>query len=509
MEYIDMITKKHIFLTFNNLLISAFTVWMTIVLVGAIRNDHFFIGNVSALAISLIILLILLIIVYLKVSKFRMVCKLLFVKYAYVAAPTLLVLILLWQLLILNQTYTKIGFDAGLIHNFLKNPHLSTSYLSAYPNNLFLLFFQKYLLNFFNVKLNWLNAGYLSLICTDVSVVLNLLTVGVINKRKINLAIYIHCVFLLLFPMIIVPYSDTMVLPFVSACLFASSCVIYLKNEIVRIGAAIFLGGSLSGAYLMKPSSITPIIAMMIVYGLYMCTLSRREIFSREMLEKAFLPILFIFVFAGIGVVSFNHYTEEQNFVHVQKGMALPPIHFISMGMIGKGGYNQEDVRRTLSLKKPEARRKYSKEVMNNRIKQMGPLGFVKFLLFKNYNNTSDGSFGWNVEGGFITAPVGKGSRGFFQSFLYPTGKRLGDFYWFAQLGWSTILITIILGYDNRTRYTQMLRLSILGGLLFLLIFEGGRSRYLIQFLPMYLILAILVFDNAKERLTRVANGLR
>ncbi|WP_057736216.1 hypothetical protein [Liquorilactobacillus uvarum] len=504
-----MITRKKFFFIFNKLLLSVFTVWLGIVLIGAIRNDHFFIGNISAMAVGLILLLIFLIVVYLKIPSVKMVFRSVFVRYAYITAPILLLLVIFWQLLILNQTHTRIGFDAGFIHNFLKNPHLSTSYLSTYPNNLFLLFFQKFLLSFFNMKLTWLNAAYLSLLCTDISVLLNLLTVRVINKKKVSLAVYIHCVFLFLFPMIIVPYSDTLVLPFVSACLFAFSCMVYLKNEIVRISASILLGGSIAGTYLMKPSSVIPIIAIVIVYGLYVCTLDKNKFLSKQMLMKMLLPTFCVLFFAGISVRSFNNYIEKQNFVHVQKGMALPPIHFISMGMIGKGGYNQEDVMRTLALKKPEARKKYSKKVMNERLKQMGPLGFIKFLLFKNYNNTSDGSFGWNVEGGFITAPVERGSKGFLQSFLYPTGKRLGDFYWFAQLSWSMLLLIIIFGYDHRTKYVQMLRLGILGGFLFLLIFEGGRSRYLIQFLPMYLILAVLVFDDAKGRIKKITTTLK
>lgn len=55
------------------------------------------------------------------------------------------------------------------------------------------------------------------------------------------------------------------------------------------------------------------------------------------------------------------------------------------------------------------------------------------------------------------------------------------------------------------------MRLTILGVFLYLLIFEGGRSRYLIQFLPAFLILATLVYDQTFDyfkRIYRWANGL-
>lgn len=37
----------------------------------------------------------------------------------------------------------------------------------------------------------------------------------------------------------------------------------------------------------------------------------------------------------------------------------------------------------------------------------------------------------------------------------------------------------------------------MVGGFLFLLLFEGGRSRYLIQYLPCLLLLATFSFDRA------------
>ncbi|KRL02147.1 hypothetical protein [Liquorilactobacillus capillatus] len=506
-----MITRNQFFSLFNRLLITIFTIWVGITLIGAIQNNHFFIENVSAITIALLLLAVLLIIIVFKLPWAYQKLSTIFIKYAYITAPLFLLLVFIWQLIFLKQTHTKIGFDAGIIHNFLKDPSGDVSYLEIYPNNLFLLFFQKYLLNFFNMKLTWLNTGYLSLICTDIAVLLNILTIKVINKKKVDLAIYLHGIFLLLFPMIIVPYSDTMVLPFVSACLLAFSCIVYFKNRIsVVVVASIFLGFSAAGTYLMKPSAIIPLIAIAVVYGLYASTVMiERKINFRRIILRGVIPICSVLLFAGISINAFNHFTEEQDYVRISKGKALPPIHFISMGMLGNGSYNRENVAKTRSLKGPDAKKEYSKKVIKTRLRQLGPLGYIKFLLFKNFNNTSDGTFGWNVEGGFITAPVEKGNRGFLQSFIYPTGKHLGDFYWFAQLSWSVLLMIIVLGYDYKTKYAQMLRLSILGGFLFLLIFEGGRSRYLIQFLPVYLILATLVFENAVQRLKGIIIALR
>lgn len=55
----------------------------------------------------------------------------------------------------------------------------------------------------------------------------------------------------------------------------------------------------------------------------------------------------------------------------------------------------------------------------------------------------------------------------------------------------------IAFGWHNHQKFVQLLRLAIIGGFLYLLLFEGGRSRYLIQFLPAFLLLATLVADDS------------
>lgn len=55
-------------------------------------------------------------------------------------------------------------------------------------------------------------------------------------------------------------------------------------------------------------------------------------------------------------------------------------------------------------------------------------------------------------------------------------------------------------GSRSRKKIIQVLRLATIGGFLFLLLFEGGRSRYLIQFLPLFLISASLLAKSSMVR---------
>jgi hypothetical protein len=144
----------------------------------------------------------------------------------------------------------------------------------------------------------------------------------------------------------------------------------------------------------------------------------------------------------------------------------------------------------------------------------MGTWGYIQFLFKKQRNNTADGTFAWVKEGHFINEnpiPNTSGFAGTLRSFVYLYGKNLGDFRFLAQLWWIIWLILIAFGWRDQRKISQVMRLTILGGFLYLLIFEGGRSRYLIQFLPAFLILATLVYDQTFDyfkRIYRWANGL-
>ncbi|MCT7719875.1 MAG: hypothetical protein N5847_01815, partial [Lactobacillus crispatus] len=54
----------------------------------------------------------------------------------------------------------------------------------------------------------------------------------------------------------------------------------------------------------------------------------------------------------------------------------------------------------------------------------------------------------------------------------------------------------------------QTLRMALVGGFIFLLLFEGGRSRYLVQFLPIILILTALSADTAKYNLDKILTAI-
>jgi len=59
-----------------------------------------------------------------------------------------------------------------------------------------------------------------------------------------------------------------------------------------------------------------------------------------------------------------------------------------------------------------------------------------------------------------------------------------------AQLVWMAVLVALFFTISLSDWKVQLLKYGVVGFMLFLLIFEGGRSRYVIQFLPLILVLA-------------------
>jgi len=74
---------------------------------------------------------------------------------------------------------------------------------------------------------------------------------------------------------------------------------------------------------------------------------------------------------------------------------------------------------------------------------------------------------------------------------------NMGGYKFFPQIIWVVALIFMLFSTIGDSGETlQFLKYTIVGGFVFLLLFEGGRSRYLIQFLPYLFTLSGLGIDK-------------
>ncbi|MDN7145892.1 hypothetical protein QS460_08110 [Liquorilactobacillus mali] len=468
-----------------------FSCMLGLTFIGAIRSDNLLISNTTA-RIFILPTLILAMFFLFRINTLNNFLK----KNSLFFGIISLLLVFLLQLYAVYKTHPAIGFDLWVFHHALisKSLNAESAYFSRYQNNILMLLIQHGYLSVVGIKNYWFKLDLLNVILVDSSVLINVLSVFIYNKVYIARVIWIQAISLFFFPMILVPYSDTFILPFVSLELLFFVCIIKSKKVIFTILCSTLLGLVTSFVYFIKPSAIIPVIAIVI-----MAIIRLRKISKREVLTGSCFLLMLISSYVMIGT-----FVSTQKYIKISKQDNMPPIHFISIGMSGqKGGYNLESVKMMYKLKSPQQKKEYSIKQIKQTLEKRGPLGYIKFLISKQGYNTANGTFGWLQEGNFLVASS-KVHTNVFKQYLYADGKYLSDFRFFAQILWVIALGILLLGFENRGLLENTLRLGIIGGFIFLLLFEGGRSRYMIQFLPMFVVLLTLISFDGITKFKRI-----
>lgn len=463
-----------------------FSVWIGVILFGAVRSPHLDITGISPELFTLIILIVVGMLLYLLCNPIklfvndRIISKI--GKHKFSILLTLSLLLLMGQLFFLANTTTVIGFDAGGIVGEVLHGTAQPNYFSYNPNNLPLLFLEYFWGDHFGM--NWFSFNALSLVSTDLGFVITVLSARYINKKIMYSTWGLSLIILSCFPYIIVPYTDTLVLPWVNLTLLGYLIIKKSNHFYQKAVGSIMMGIFGVAAYLLKPSSIIFIIAIIIIELAYL-------FFNCKKVKVLYsISILCMICISAFTIHKlYNNYLTKQSYVKIYPSMKKPPVLFLAMGMVGGGGYNSKLTDTVNMLPTQRAKKDYAIDQIKNTLQSYGPAGYLQFLIKKNFNNTSDGSFGWLQEGNFISATA----KNQFQQVVYPDGKYLSDYYFISQIVWIFLLIILFKkGQSTKelTPFLLILELSIIGSLMYLLLFEGGRSRYLIQFLPQFIILA-------------------
>ncbi|WP_430611722.1 TIGR03766 family XrtG-associated glycosyltransferase [Enterococcus sp. DIV0876] len=501
--------KSKLFIAGNRIIKALFFLFTGLALVFALTSPNLTIGDNAVFGTSttfattyFVIGIIALIIAFYCYPKVQQFFYWLFIKHRSITVAVFVLGVLAWQIVFVSFLHPAIGWDVSAIHDALTdttNPEI-IAYYSLNQNNLPILLWQHHLAEWFSTT-SWLFFDYVTLFLVNLSAVFNLLTIRLLSKKYLLPAVYLHGIWLIVFPWIIVPYTDTWVLPFVSASIFfyglmtkEALSATYKSLGAVGLGIAAVVG------YFIKPSVLILLIAV--------CLIELVSFFAKKWQSKGRLVFLTLtLITAGMTYAVCQHQLDKQTYIAIDEERGIPMIHFMNIGLTKDGGYSPEDALAMAKLPTKQEKIDYSKEKIRERLHEKGFVGYVRFLWTKHKNNTADGTFAWLKEGSFIKdgeTPDGEGFTRWLQEGYYLYGKRIADFRFVAQLWWVICLLMIVMGWKRQSKYEQMLRLSIVGGFMFLLLFEGGRSRYLIQFLPLFLLLASLSMDGSIHFLKRI-----
>lgn len=440
-----------------------------------------------------------------------------FIKYYMPVIYCILACLFFLQLFFVCSISTEIGWDC----NNLITPALAdeigsyNTYFSQYPHNLFLFLILKGLGNYFRIlglHNMWLAYSVFNTIMVDFAILFLTKSALLIGSKKFSyITLWISILFLGFTPYLIVPYTDTLSMPFIVGA-FYYYCRIFSewKQEKKKLFPFLCFPFCLLCGFLIKPTTAILLIAIVIIFLCF----HFRQLFAEKALKKLFIRRLGYFVGCGLfllaGFKGFHSYVDTLDMFDLNHNLSVPITHYLMMGTnIQKtetgfyyGGFNMDDINITMSCENPKEAKKANLEEYTKRMKRFGILGYLDFLNKKARQVTSEGDFYWGDEGGF--ADWSRAGKNLLTELVYPNGAYYRVYTYMLQGLWILIFLGVALSpvlqkADSGKELFTVVQCAILGSLLFILIFEG-RSRYLINYLPFYVLLAAHGYEWGLKR---------
>lgn len=419
------------------------------------------------------------------------------------------------QIVIILSSDSMINWDPRTIFDTAVSDDFQpifTDYFSYYPNNTVLVF---------SIRAIY-NALY-ELFAIDVVtfrtvlIVINIFLVDVglyfgykITKRLFNLKtayIYLFLITLLfgLSPWLMVIYSDTLSIPFVTAVLYLILRIYDQKKMIMKILLSIFTGIVLYFGYAIKPSVMIVVVAVGIIS--FIIKLNK----PKELIQYIFIMSLLLGAFASCRYMWNSYIYDYQTEMDINREIAFPWTYWVATGLHEPYGIcNEEDQWATVYRGSSERMYELHKEIIKERLLEKGPVGYVEFLLHKMQWVTSEGFFFWGEEISLENFANWENSNmNFFKNFYYYNGEYNSIFYFYYQGIWGAILFALLI--PMKSRWTKMprkqekalllIRCILVGIILYILLLEG-RPRYLIQYLPYFAMVSAVGFKTIVEKYT-------
>lgn len=394
-------------------------------------------------------------------------------------------------------------------------------YIRSNPNNIALvtglgLFFKA--LSHFGVDNFLLAASLLNTFVLFLTQIIIFLVAYLLYGRRIAaISIIFSFVFLSLSMHVQTPYTDTLAIFFPIAIFLLFLLTVGARTTWVKILLSAAIGAVAAIGCLIKPTVIIAIIALILAGTVWLIAYRNKQ--KSHIKTSLYCSIslilaaaLVVFGFArtvdAVGILPYK-YSEAAEY-------AKPATHFIAMGMRttiagnshNYGGYNEELSDTIIGLQTPEAKLNYSIFTIQKQLQEYGPINYLGFLGNKIRWIMSDATFFAYGEGdnnSVVFYDNGELSS-LIRQFMFVEGRHFQLFSGFLQVFWVALLLLITMQLyfvlmnrmARHNAYTSILRLMILGILLFLLVFEG-RSRYILLYVPIFIILALYTLRWFKE----------
>ncbi|HEL1640546.1 glycosyltransferase family 39 protein [Streptococcus suis] len=397
--------------------------------------------------------------------------------------------IFLIQVIIAVTSVRLASADTTIVYTIATNKQfaMTTDYILINPNNYYLLLW---------MKLNYLLFGNQTIFALaiwnalfiDLSIyLLYVANRGFLNDKIADISFFLLVLIIGISPQHIYTYSDPIGFFFISLTIYLF--VLGLKKN-TKWQYIVATGISFAIANSFRPAVLVFLIAGIIVLA-HQFSRKKLKMAPKKLLQNLILFFATFFLVTQATSLSLKH----QNIVRYEENSSRTLLYYIDLGLTYSGNIHAE-IPEEIRAATGENRNELIKADIKKRLDSYTFTSFVGHLYFKYYWMTNEGMFGWfqervlnedsylDNEGlrSFQNWKIAK----FVRSFIYVGGERYYFYAGVIQVIWVIVSLGLFVYtfYYTEKSYQLWMEITIFGALLFLLIFEAGRTRYLIQFLP-------------------------
>jgi Dolichyl-phosphate-mannose-protein mannosyltransferase len=368
---------------------------------------------------------------------------------------------------------------------------------------------------------NFLSAAILVNVCVMfVSQILIFFVSKMLFGKKIAAISLIFSFVLITLSMYVqIPYTDTLTMVFPVLILFFALRFVKSDKLWVKYVYTGLIGAVTIIGFELKPTVLIATVAVIITCAVWVVAY-RKQLRTKAAIWLVGGSFAVFSVVAGLTYVGYGALIDHLKLIPYplsQSGeKSLPAVHFMNIGTKTKingssenyGGYDADTVDVISDLGSTNAKVNYSIDAIKKQLGEYGVAGYANFLGHKINWIISDGTFFAYGEGDnskvVFTDSSAVSMR--IRDFMYVDGKHYILFGNMLQVAWLSVLlliamqfIIVIMKRSSRVNlYMTMIRLMIVGILVFLLMFEG-RSRYIFLYLPIFIIAALYTLNWFKD----------
>jgi hypothetical protein len=417
---------------------------------------------------------------------------------------TLLVLVIYQCVIILSNSVLVMGDTRAIIENI--RGISNGNYFSANPNNLLYGLYVKGLYHLVGLKYLVLVQELINVFILDTSIVVFAKVINKYCEKRVGAIYFSLSIGLIgLHPQFLSTYTDYW--SYFTATFVCISVLKILTDQATRLDYIIF-GFFIGIGYLIRPTILIYVIALF--FALLLRTMIKGDKLVIVKFGKSLLAI-------GLGLLVFTSLitvVKKTELLPFKSGYEKNLAYYFDLGLTSTGAAHVELPPKARNENTPK---EVFEPLIDKDIRARLEHYSLKQAMTKFKIAFQEGNLGWRIEQplSFLKFQKNKVTSRLIESktaqkmrnYLFFQGSNFANLDFFLQTMWVVMIVGIIyqlssvLQSTNFSTLQLFLALSILGAVMYLMLFEAGRSRYLISFLPVLILLSAFGYQTFEEKI--------